>query len=108
MRAALALLILPGCASPPAEHAPDSLPGLYFRLIEAELASFEKDPEAAPTTSHLAAALMAESVLFASTGDRKRLEQALRAGDLLADRAAKGHFTKPLNHRWDFHYWLDA
>jgi hypothetical protein len=117
-------MLIAGCAVEAGSRSSEgSLPAGYFRLIEPELAALEKQLEeetagtlATPlSTAQVSAALMAETVLWAKRhpanplqGDPKKLALALRFGDLLAEKAEKGLFTQPLNHRWDLHFWADA
>ena len=100
------------------------LPAQYFRLIEAELSLIERrlvtSPAADPTTLKaqgriLPGAVLAAAVLYSkhhptnrSQGDRRMLDLAEKAGDLLATESEQGRFEAILNSDWGTYMWLEA
>ncbi len=107
----LALVALLGVA-PAARAAPPpaDLPGDYFRLMEAELKALEgAELKSSP------GAMLSAAVLFTrqhpanpSFGDRKKLEQALKLGDLFALQSEKDTAEDKQDYEWEIHFWLDA
>jgi hypothetical protein len=121
LRSAAPWLILATCSLPSPEPPPAGrLPARYLELLGPDLAALEEKlqtPELAAkfTTTELAAGLMAEAALWSrvhpanpGAGDPRRRDLGLQFGDLLAEKAAAGLFTQPLNHRWDIHFWADG
>ena len=90
------------------------MPALYFRLMEAELAQLEKRPaEPSPTPNN--GAMFAASVLYAkqhpanpSFADKKKLEMALKLGDLAAAASEKDTAENKQDYEWEIHFWLDT
>jgi hypothetical protein len=84
------------------------LPSHYFQLMEAELKALDV-PKANP------GAMFAAAVLYAklhpanpSHGDKKKLELALKLGDLLAASAAADKNENKQDYEWEIHFWLDT
>jgi hypothetical protein len=102
----LACFALLGPGGPPAAE----LPGDYFRLMEAETRALE-GADLKPN----AGAMLSAAVLFArrhpanpSFGDRKKLELALKLGDLTAAQSEKDAAEDKQDYEWEIHFWLDA
>ncbi|MBI3854789.1 MAG: hypothetical protein HY293_03765 [Planctomycetes bacterium] len=107
-RAILVLLLLPSaCAAPQPAASGAALPAAYYRLIDeaAEQLSTTLDAEGIRTNT---GAILAGAVLYRKSGDRRRLDLALHAGDLLAAESEAGRMTEWLNHRWLLAPWIDA
>jgi hypothetical protein len=100
--AILALLCLPA----PAITA--ELPRHYYQLMEAELKNVD-------TTKANPGAMFAAAVLYgkkhganSTFGDPKKLDLALKLGDLVADAAGKDKNENKQDYEWEIHFWLDA
>jgi hypothetical protein len=104
----------------------ETLPGQYFRLMEAGAAQVQarldsqpgadlKTLEARPGWRHFPYAILAPAVLYSKrhpgnrrSGDRRMLDLALRIGDLLAGESEKGSYEPRLDSDWDTYMWLEA
>ena len=82
----------------------------YFKLMEAELKSLDRD-----SLKSNPGAMLAAAVLYAkqhpanpSFGDKKKLELALQLGDLLAGQAEKDTAENKQDYEWEIHFWLDT
>ena len=122
-RVALFLISLSGVAT---LASAQTLPGAYFRLMEAGAAQVEQaltaEPaanlvalEAKPGWKHLPYAILAPAVLYASRNpenphyhDPRMLALAIRIGDLLASEDKKGVYEPRLDSDWDTYMWLEA
>jgi hypothetical protein len=100
-------LVLLGLAAP-APAAAVELPGHYFKLMEAELKTLD-------TQKSNPGAMFAAAVLYArkhaanpSFGDKKKLELALKLGDLLASDAENDKAENKQHYEWEIHFWLDT
>ena len=87
------------------------LPRDYFKLMGAEVKRLEAD---ADLRSNLGA-LLAAAVLYTkqhpanpSFGDEKKLELALKLGDLAASLAEKDKEENKQHYEWEIHFWLDS
>jgi hypothetical protein len=103
-----------------------TLPGHYFKLMEAGIARVEsrlkEEPnieipaiEQKPDFRHFAAAILMPSVVYKKAnpdnkhyGDAKRLALAKKLGDLLATEHEKGRFEDRPLHGWDTYMWLES
>jgi hypothetical protein len=87
-----------------------NLPESYFQLMEAELKSLDSDNlRSNPGAMFAAAVLYAkEHPANASFGDKRKLELALKLGDLLADRAEADTAENKQDYEWEMHFWLDT
>jgi hypothetical protein len=106
--------------------AADSLPGGYFRLLEAGAAKVEQRLNEEPAADlkalearvgwrHFPYAILAPAVLYAKRHpqnpryrDPKMLALAIRIGDLLAGENEKGVYEPRLDSDWDTYMWLEA
>ena len=86
------------------------LPGHYFQLMEAELASLQANDD-----KPNAGAMLAAAVAFArqhaanpSQGDKAKLNLALELGDRLAAQAAADTAENKQDYEWEIHFWLDT
>jgi hypothetical protein len=118
-------LVVHGVAFLP-DAAAASLPGGYFRLLEAGVTMVAErlaaEPEAdlaaleaRPGWRHFPYAILPPAVLYtrkdpANTRyhDPRMLELAVRIGDLLADEDEKGRYEPRLDSDWDTYMWLEA
>jgi hypothetical protein len=108
LRWTFVVLALPAMTAAPAAAAAVDLPGHYFELMEAELKTLDR------SKSH-PGAMFAAAVLYIrmhpanpSMGDRKKLELALRLGDLLAESSAQDRAENKQHYEWEIHFWLDT
>ncbi len=92
-----------GCAA--------ELPADYFKLMAAEVKSLEDNAELRANPG----ALLAAAVLYTkqhpdnpSFGDKKKLELALKLGDLSAALSEKDTAENKQDYEWEIHFWLDA
>ena len=122
-RVALFLISLSGVAT---LASAQTLPGAYFRLMEAGAAQVEQaltaEPaanlaalEAKPGWKHFPYAILAPAVLYARRNpdnshyrDPRMLALAIRIGDLLAREDEKGVYEPRLDSDWDTYMWLEA
>ena len=113
-------------AAMPGARAAGTLPGAYFRLMEAGAAQVEqrlnaepaadlKSLETRPSWRHFPYSILAPAVLWAKQHpqnaryhDAKMLALALRIGDLLAKESEAGTFEPRLDSDWDTYAWLEA
>jgi hypothetical protein len=96
-----------GLAVGPAAGAAE-LPGHYFKVMEAELSTVD-------ATKANPGAMFAAAVLYTkkhprnpSYGDRKKLELALKLGDLVAEEAGRDKGENKQHYEWEIHFWLDT
>ena len=122
-RVALFLISICGMAGPTSAQ---TLPGAYFRLMEAGAAEVDQvltaEPsadlaklEARPGWHHFPYAILAPAVLYAKRHaanphyhDPKMLALAIKIGDLLASEDEKGVYEPRLDSDWDTYMWLEA
>ena len=120
----LAVCLPLGCAAAGAEIS--SLPGAYFRLLDAGSQRVEKRLNELPDPTlkaieieggwrHFPNAILAPAVLFAKKHpdnpryrDPKMLALAIRMGDLFADEDEKGTYEPRGDSDWDTYIWLEA
>jgi hypothetical protein len=120
----LTTLFLSSCSA--LTFAADSLPGGYFRLLEAGAAKVEQRLNEEPSADlkalearagwrHFPYAILAPAVLYAKQHpqnpryhDPKMLALAIRIGDLLAGENEKGVYEPRLDSDWDTYMWLEA
>jgi hypothetical protein len=108
VRRLLVLLLVPtACAGGAVGASEGSLPGTYSRLLEISTEGLGAILEAEGIRTH-AGAILAGALLYRRSGDRRRLELALRAGDLLALESEAGRMGQWLDHRWLLAPWIDA
>jgi hypothetical protein len=106
--------------------APISLPGQYFRLIEAGADQVEAKLDAEPSANietlvahnnwrHFPYAILAPAVLYTKQHptnrryhDPKMLALAIRIGDMLAVECEKGRNDDLLDGEWDTYMWVEA
>lgn len=123
LRWSLTGLILCSLAAP---AGGESLPGAYFRLMEAGASTVEQRLNAEPAADlrllearqgwrHFPYAMLAPAVLYAKKHpqnaryhDPQMLALAVRIGDLLASESEKGAFEPRLDSDWDAYMWLEA
>jgi len=117
----LLAILLVGCAAPSG-----SLPGRYYRLMEAGMPPVERrletaepraglaELEATPPLKDFPSAILAAAVLYTSShpantgrGDPRWLGLALRIGDLLAAESAQGPPRERVDHR-EIYLWLES
>jgi len=117
----LLTVLLVGCAGPSS-----SLPGRYYRLMEAGMPPVERrletaepgaglaELEAAPPLKDFPSSILAAAVLYTSShpantsqGDPRWLGLALRIGDLLAAESAQGPPRERIDHR-EIYLWLES
>src|SRR5437667_7193350 len=84
-------------------EGPAELPAHYFKLMEAEL-------QAADAAKSNPGAMFAAAVLYAkkhpanpSHGDKKKLELALKLGDLLAGETENDKAENKQDYEWEIH-----
>jgi len=107
-RLLLALLLPAACADGPSRAASDGpLAAAYLRMLESSTEGLGTLIDAEGIRPHTGA-ILAGAVLYRRTGDRGRLELAIRAGDLLAVESEAGRMAQWLNHRWVLAPWIDA
>jgi hypothetical protein len=108
-----ARIVLAGLLMPclPAAARATELPGRYFELLAAELKPLEADA----TPKNNPGAMLAAAVLYTrqhpanpSFGDKKKLELALKLGDLQASASAKDTADNKQDYEWEIHFWLDT
>jgi hypothetical protein len=100
-------LVLLGLAAPAPAPAAD-LPAHYFQLMEAELKTLDSQ-KSNPGAMFAAAVLYARKhPANSSFGDRKKLELALRLGDLLASETQQDKAENKQHYEWEIHFWLDT
>jgi hypothetical protein len=87
------------------------LPGDYFKRMAAEVKALEGDPNLRTNPG----AMLAAAVLYTkqhpanpSFGDKKKLELALRLGDLAAAFSEKDTAENKQDYEWEIHFWLDT
>jgi len=121
LRMTLLTVLLVGCAGPSS-----SLPGRYYRLMEAGMPPVERrletaepsaglaELEAAPPLKDFPSSILVAAVLYTSThpanisrGDPRWLGLALRIGDLLAAESAQGPPRTRVDHR-ELYLWLES
>jgi hypothetical protein len=114
-RAALAALLIGGCASTGRSMPDDELPRLYYALLDRGMPDLETRVRTDPEVRTFGSAILAPSVLYAHRhpanprlGDRTKLELAFSLGDLLARESEGGRFSTWLNHQWIITLWLDS
>lgn len=117
----LLAILLAGCVA-----SSGSLPGRYYRLLEAGMPPVERrletaqpsaglaELEAPPPLKDLPSSILAAAVLYTSShpantgrGDPRWLGLALRIGDLLAAESAKGPPRERVDHR-EIYLWLES
>ena len=109
-----------------AQDSTPSLPGQYFRLLEAGTEMVRQRLDAEPGADlavlesradwrHFPYAILAPAVLFAKKHpqnpryhDPQVLSLAVRIGDLLAAENEKGKYEPRLDSDWDTYMWLEA
>ena len=87
------------------------LPTGYYKLMAAEVKPLEADLDLKSNKG----ALLAAAVLYTKQhpanpafGDKKKLDLALKLGDLAADLAEKDSEENKQDYEWEIHFWLDA
>ncbi|HEY7423998.1 MAG TPA: hypothetical protein VH682_07165, partial [Gemmataceae bacterium] len=87
------------------------LPGDYFKLMVAEVKKLEGDTNLRTNPG----AMLAAAVLYTkqhpanpSFGDKKKLELALKLGDLAAAFSEKDTAENKQDYEWEIHFWLDT
>jgi hypothetical protein len=102
--------ILVCAAFAPTSFAAD-LPGDYFKLLLAPV----KDLEGRADLQNNPGAMLAATVLYTkqhpanpSFGDKKKLELALKLGDLAAQASAEDKNENKQDYEWEIHFWLDT
>lgn len=101
----LFLLLLPAaCADAPSRAASEDP---LLRILERSTDGLGPILDSEGIQRHTGA-ILAGAVLYHRTGDRGRLDLAIRAGDLLAVESEAGRMAQWLNHRWLLAPWIDA
>jgi hypothetical protein len=87
------------------------VPGDYFKLMVAEVKKLEDDSDLGANPG----AMLAAAVLYTkqhpanpSFGDKKKLELALKLGDLTATLSEKDTAENKQDYEWEIHFWLDT
>lgn len=87
------------------------LPADYFKRMAAEANHLEGDADLRSNPG----AMLAATVLYSKQhpanphfGDKKKLELALKLGDLAADFSAKDTAENKQDYEWEIHFWLDT
>jgi hypothetical protein len=87
------------------------LPGGYFKLLAGEVKALEGTADLGANPG----AMLAAAVLYTkqhpanpSFGDKKKLELALKLGDLSAGLSEKDTAENKQDYEWEIHFWLDA
>jgi hypothetical protein len=87
------------------------LPADYFKRMAAEVKNLEGDAK----LQNNPGAMLAAAVLYSKKhpanphfGDKKKLELALKLGDLAADFSAKDTAENKQDYEWEIHFWLDT
>jgi hypothetical protein len=98
-----------GMLAPTAATA--ELPADYFKLLVAEVKPLETDPDLQNNPS----AMLAAAVLYTKQhpgnpahGDKKKLQLALKLGDLAALASEKDTAENKQDYEWEIHFWLDS
>ncbi len=107
----LACVVFAALAAVPATVRAAELPGHYFKLMEAELKALagESDLKNNPGAMFAAAVLYAKQhPANPSFGDKRKLELALKLGDLQAEASEKDAAENKQHYEWEIHFWLDT
>src|SRR5262245_48893635 len=94
----------------PASAAPE-LPKDYFTLLASQVQPLEAEPNLRPNLGAMLAATVLYSKQHAanpSFGDKKKLELALKLGDLAAGVSEKDTNENKQDNEWEIHFWLDG
>jgi hypothetical protein len=104
----LAVVVAPFVSASAAGAA--KLPEHYFQLMTAELKSLPAENLRSNPGAMLAAAVLhaKQHPANPSFGDAKKLELALKLGDLLAEQAAADLSDNKQDYEWEIHFWLDT
>lgn len=101
------LLVPAACSGGAAPASESPLPAIYTRMLEASTEGLLAAIDAEGVRGHTGA-ILAGALLYRRSGDRGKLDLALRAGDLLAVESDAGRMSQWLNHRWLLAPWIDA
>ena len=89
----------------------DALPEHYFRIMEAEVKKLESESVSSNNTG----VMFSAAVLYTkkhpanlSFSDKKKLELALKLGDLQADFSERDTLSNKQDYEWEIHFWLDT
>jgi hypothetical protein len=88
----------------------EELPHHYFRLMAAELKSFDANRGQGNPGAMLAAAVLytKEHQANPAQGDPEKLALALRLGDILASQSEADQAENKQDYEWEIHFWLDT
>ena len=104
-------VLLGALAAAPARAQQASIPGSYFRVMEAGLKSIQPAPDLRDACSYMFTAAVLYTKQHSGNpayGNEKYLDLALQLGDVTAAHSEQDTSEDRQDYEWESHFWLDS